>query len=41
MVHEVLFKKAGLGLKPLRERADRNLLLEERSRSLGEETAQP
>ena len=40
MGHEIHFKKAGLGLIPLLERADRNLLLQERSRSCSGDAAQ-
>lgn len=39
MGHEICFKKAGLGLIPLLEGADRNLLLEQGSRSCGEDAA--
>src|SRR2546427_11796326 len=35
------FQKAGLGLLPLLERADRDLLLEQRSRSCGGDAMQP
>ncbi len=41
MGHQVCFQKAGSGLLPLLERTDRDLLLEQRSRSRGGEAAQP
>jgi hypothetical protein len=33
MGHQIRFQKAGLGLLPLLDRADRNLVLQQRSRS--------
>ncbi len=39
MSHEIRFQKAGLGLLPLLERANRDLLLQQRSRSRGGEAA--
>jgi hypothetical protein len=39
MSHEISFQKAGSGLLPLPEGADRDLLLEQRSRSRGGEAA--
>jgi hypothetical protein len=39
MGHQVRFQKAGSGLLPLLEGADRDLLLEQRSRSRGGEAA--
>jgi hypothetical protein len=39
MSHEICFHKAGSGLLPLLEGADRDLLLEQRSRSRGGEAA--
>jgi hypothetical protein len=38
MSHEIRFQKAGLGLLPLLERANRDLLLQQRSRSRGGES---
>ncbi|HEX6110269.1 MAG TPA: hypothetical protein VFZ02_12725 [Ktedonobacteraceae bacterium] len=39
MGHEIRYQKAGSGLIPLLEGADRNLLLQQRSRSCGGEVA--